>query len=390
MSRTIALLGSTGSIGTMTLEVVASQPGEFRVASLAAGRNIDLLLQQIEQFRPEIVSVADEEGRTAVRERFGSKVEVLVGLEGLIAVATHPEVDIVVTAVVGSIGLIPTVKALEAGKHIALANKETLVAAGHLVMDLAKQKGCAILPVDSEHSAIYQCLHRERSVDVDRILLTASGGSFRDKTRDEMRVATVSGALNHPNWAMGAKITIDSATLMNKGLEVIEAHWLFNMPYDRIDVLVHPESIVHSLVEFVDGSVLAQLGSPDMRIPIQYALSYPDRMPGSYKRLNLLEVGKLHFRKPDFERFPLLRMCFDAGRAGGSMPTVLNAANEVANEYFRMNLIGFLDIEQTVAHVMDRHQLLTNPSLEEVLEADAWARQQACQVVRELELGQEQ
>lgn len=387
MSRTIALLGSTGSIGTMTLDVVQSHPEEFRVATLAAGRNIDLLLLQIEQFRPEIVSVADEAGRDAVRARFGSQVEVLTGLEGLIACATHPDVDVVVTAVVGSVGLLPTMKALEAGKDIALANKETLVAAGHLVMDLAQTKGCAILPVDSEHSAIYQCLHRERPVDVDRIILTASGGSFRDKTREEMKVATVSGALNHPNWAMGAKITVDSATLMNKGLEVIEAHWLFGMPYDRIDVVVHPESIVHSLVEFVDGSVLAQLGSPDMRIPIQYALAYPNRMPAPFKRLNLLEVGQLHFRAPDFERFPLLRMCFDAGKAGGSMPTVLNAANEVANELFRKEQIGFLDIERTVERVMDRHTLLTHPSLEEVMEADAWARQQALEVVRNLETG---
>ncbi|ARU62491.1 1-deoxy-D-xylulose-5-phosphate reductoisomerase [Tumebacillus avium] len=387
MSRTIALLGSTGSIGTMTLDVVQSHPEEFRVATLAAGRNIDLLLLQIEQFRPEIVSVADEAGRDAVRARFGSQVEVLTGLEGLIACATHPDVDVVVTAVVGSVGLLPTMKALEAGKDIALANKETLVAAGHLVMELAQAKGCAILPVDSEHSAIYQCLHRERPVDVDRIILTASGGSFRDKTREEMQVATVSGALNHPNWAMGAKITVDSATLMNKGLEVIEAHWLFGMPYDRIDVVVHPESIVHSLVEFVDGSVLAQLGSPDMRIPIQYALAYPNRLPAPFKRLNLLEVGQLHFRAPDFERFPLLRMCFEAGKAGGSMPTVLNAANEVANELFRKEQIGFLDIERTVERVMDRHTLHTHPSLEDVMAADSWARQQALEVVRDLETG---
>jgi 1-deoxy-D-xylulose-5-phosphate reductoisomerase len=386
MSRTIALLGSTGSIGTMTLDVVAKHPEEFRVAALAAGRNIGLLLEQIEQFRPEIVSVADEAGRDAVRERFGSRVEVLVGEEGLISAAVHPDVDIVVTAVVGAVGLLPTMKALEAGKHIALANKETLVAAGHLVMELAKEKGCKILPVDSEHSAIFQCLHRERAVDVERIILTASGGSFRDKTREEMAVATVSGALKHPNWAMGAKITVDSATLMNKGLEVIEAHWLFDMPYDRIDVLVHPESIIHSLVEFVDGSVLAQLGSPDMRIPIQYALGYPERLHGAYKRLNLLEVGKLHFHEPDLERFPLLRMCYEAGRAGGSMPTVLNAANEVANEMFRRELIGFLDIEKTVERVMDRHRLLSHPSLEEVMEADAWARKTAQDIVRELEL----
>ncbi len=386
MSRTISLLGSTGSVGTMTLEVVAAHPEEFRVACLAAGRNTDLLIEQIEQFNPELVSVADEAGRALVRDRFGDRVNVMVGQEGLIAAATHPDVEIVVTAVVGAVGLLPTIRALEAGKHIALANKETLVAAGHLVMDLARSKGCHILPVDSEHSAIYQCLHRERSVDVDRLLITASGGSFRDKTREEMAVATVAGALNHPNWAMGAKITIDSATLMNKGLEVIEAHWLFDMPYERIDVLVHPESIIHSLVEFVDGSVMAQLGSPDMRIPIQYALGYPHRLPGQYKRLRLLEVGKLHFVEPDFDRFPLLRMCFEAGRAGGSMPTVLNAANEVANEMFRAEKIGFLDIEKTVERVMDRHKLTSYPSLDQVLEADAWARETAREVIRALEM----
>lgn len=384
MSRRIALLGSTGSIGTMTLDVVAAHPDEFQIVAMAAGRNVELLMEQIAVCRPQLVSVETEEGAAQIRSRFGSTVEVLVGSEGLVACATHPDADLVLTAVVGAAGLLPTLEALKAGKDIALANKESLITAGHLVTALAKEKGCQILPVDSEHSAIFQCLHRERPVDVERIIVTASGGSFRDKTREEMAVATVAGALQHPNWAMGAKITIDSATLMNKGLEVMEAHWLFDMPYDRIDVVVHPESIVHSLVEFVDGSVLAQLGASDMRIPIQYALGYPDRLPGAYKRLNLVEVAALHFHAPDLERFPCLQLCYDAGRAGGTLPTVLNAANEVANGLFRQEKIGFLDIERINALVMDRHTVAGHPSLDEVLHADAWARREAEKVAREI------
>lgn len=380
MSRSIAILGSTGSIGTATLDVVAAHSEEFRVVSLAAGRNVELLMQQIETFRPQLVSVSSVEGAQQIRSRFGSQVEVLVGAEGMVAVATHPEADIVLTAVVGAAGLLPTLKALEAGKDIALANKETLVAAGHLVNELAQAKGCQILPVDSEHSAIFQCLHRERPVDVEKIILTASGGAFRDKTREEMATATVANALNHPNWSMGAKITVDSATLMNKGLEVIEAHWLFNMPYDKIEVVVHPESIVHSLVEFVDGSVLAQLGAPDMRVPIQYALTYPTRLPGAYKRLNLVEAASLHFRAPDLERFPCLSLCFEAGRAGGTMPAVLNAANEIANALFLQEQIGFLDIEKVNGAVMERHAVIKHPSLEAVLDADAWARKAAKEI----------
>jgi len=382
MARTIAILGSTGSIGTSTLDVVAAHPEEYRVAAMAAGGNIDLLLEQIERFRPELVSVATEEGARRVREKFGSGVDVAVGQEGLIAVATHPDAGMVLTAVVGAAGLLPTLEALKTGKDIALANKETLVAGGHLVTELAREKGCSILPVDSEHSAIFQCLHAERSVDVERIIVTASGGSFRDKTREEMAAATVKGALAHPNWLMGAKLTVDSANLMNKGLEVMEAHWLFGMPYERIDVVIHPESIIHSLVEFVDGSVLAQLGAPDMRVPIQYALTYPTRLPGPYKRLNLIEAASLHFRAPDLERFPLLGLCFEAGKAGGSMPAVLNAANEVANELFRSERIGFLDIEHINRTVLERHDFIGHPSLEEVLAADAWARREAEAVAR--------
>jgi len=384
MARTFTILGSTGSIGTSALDVAAAHPEQFRVPALAAGRNLEVLFQQIETFRPELVSVATEEGARAVRERFGSQVEVMTGLEGLVAVATHPDADMVLTAVVGAAGLLPTVRALQAGKHIALANKETLVAAGHLVTALAKEKGLQLIPVDSEHSAIFQCLHNERRMDVERILLTASGGSFRDKTREEMAMATVSGALSHPNWSMGAKITIDSATLMNKGLEVIEAHWLFDMPYDQIEVVIHPESIIHSLVEFVDGSVLAQLGAPDMRVPIQYALTWPTRLSGAYKRLNLIETASLHFSAPDEERFPVLGYCYEAGRIGGSMPTALNAANEVANELFREEQIGFLDIERVIHTVLERHDVVAHPSLDEVLAVDAWARDAATDVARVL------
>lgn len=380
MSKSIAILGSTGSIGTQTLDVVVNHPEEFRVVSMAAGRNVDLLMQQIEQVRPRLVSVSTEEAAAQVRNRFGSTVEVLVGLEGMVAVATHPEADIVLTAVVGAAGLLPTLKALEVGKDIALANKETLVAAGHLVTELAEANGCKIIPVDSEHSAIFQCLHKERPVDVEKIILTASGGAFRDKTREEMAGATVAGALNHPNWSMGAKLTVDSATLMNKGLEVIEAHWLFDMPYDKIEVVVHPESIIHSLVEYVDGSVLAQLGAADMRVPIQYALTYPTRLPGAYKRLDLVEIAALHFRAPDLERFPMLGFAFEAGKTGGSMPAVMNAANEVANAMFQSEHIGFLDIEKVVRSVMERHSLINHPSLDEVLATDSWARDEAKRV----------
>lgn len=384
MVRRLALLGSTGSIGTATLEVVAEHPESFEVVGLAAGHNLDLLMEQIEQFRPQVVRVATEEGAAQVRSRFGSQVDVLAGDEGNVAVATHPEADVVLTALVGASGLVPTIEAIKADKMIALANKETLVAAGHLVTALAKEKGVAILPVDSEHSAIFQCLNGERHGDVERIIVTASGGSFRDKTREEMAKATVRGALNHPNWSMGAKITVDSATLMNKGLEVIEAHWLFDQPYDKIDVLVHPESIIHSLVEFSDGSMMAQLGAPDMKVPIQYALTYPGRLPSRVnKRLNLLEVAALHFRAPDFERFPMLGFAYDAGRAGGSLPTVLNAANEVANGLFLQEKIRFLDIERIVGTVMDRHTVISHPALEEVIAADAWAREIAWQTARE-------
>ncbi|WP_018132525.1 1-deoxy-D-xylulose-5-phosphate reductoisomerase [Effusibacillus pohliae] len=377
MPKKLAILGSTGSIGTQTLDVVASHPDEFEVVALAAGANLTRLFEQIERFRPALVSVATPELAAKVKERFGKAVQVEAGQAGLQAVATCPEADIVLTAVVGTMGLRPTLEAIAAGKDIALANKETLVAAGHLVTDLAARRGCRILPVDSEHSAIFQCVHGEQTKEVRRILLTASGGAFRDKKREEMARATREDALAHPNWSMGAKITVDSATLMNKGLEVIEAHWLFGLPYERIEVLIHPQSIVHSLVEFQDRSVLAQLGTPDMRVPIQYALSYPRRLAADWPSLDLLAVGTLTFREPDWDRFPILGLAYQAGKTGGSMPAVLNAANEAAVDLFLQEKIGFLEIEKTLLGVIEQHDPVGNPSLDEILFYDRWAREMA-------------
>ncbi|GAX90559.1 1-deoxy-D-xylulose-5-phosphate reductoisomerase [Effusibacillus lacus] len=372
--KKLAILGSTGSIGIQTLDVVASLPEQFEVIALAAGSNLPVLFEQIDRFQPAIVSVATPELAVQVKERYGTRLQVEAGHTGLQTVATVSEADLVVTAVVGTVGLRPTLAAVSAGKDIALANKETLVAAGHLVTELAAGRGTRILPVDSEHSAIFQCMHGGKASEVRRILLTASGGSFRDKTREEMARATREDALAHPNWSMGAKITVDSATLMNKGLEVIEAHWLFGIPYDRIEVLIHPQSIIHSLVEFQDRSVLAQLGTPDMRVPIQYALSYPDRLEANWPSLDLLKVGTLTFLEPDLVRFPVLGLAYEAGRTGGSMPAVLNAANEAAVELFLQGKIGFLDIERILMSVMEQHTPVSKPDLEEILHLDEWAR----------------
>lgn len=377
MAKKIAILGSTGSIGTQTLDVVAAHPDQFQVVALAAGSNLELLRKQINTFRPRLVSVASEKLAAQLRNEFGQTVAVECGEAGLQAVAVYPDAEIVLTAVVGTMGLRPTISALEAGKHIALANKETLVAAGHIVTELAARKGLQILPVDSEHSAIFQCIHGENQKSVRRILLTASGGSFRDRTRQEMAKATLSDALKHPNWSMGAKVTIDSATLMNKGLEVMEAHWLFGMPYEQIEVVIHPQSIIHSMVEFEDRSILAQMGTPDMRLPIQYALSYPERLTAHWPSLDLLSIGELTFRQPDLERFPILGMAFEAGKTGGTMPAVLNAANEAAVELFLQEQIGFLDIEAILADVLNHHAAVQAPSLDDILEYDAWARRAA-------------
>jgi 1-deoxy-D-xylulose-5-phosphate reductoisomerase len=377
MTKRISVLGSTGSIGRNTLDVIAHHPDSFAVSALTAGNNIELLIEQAIQFQPTLVSVANEQLADQARSRLPSNIEVAFGEEGLLRAATLNEVDLVVTAIMGSVGLQPTLAAIEAGKDIGLANKETLVTAGHLVMSLAAQKGTNLLPIDSEHSAIFQCLNGEKMSLVKKIILTSSGGSFRDLSREQLKDVTVEDALKHPTWSMGAKITIDSATMMNKGLEVIEAHWLFSMPYDQIEVVVHPQSIVHSMVEFVDASVMAQLGTPDMRVPIQYALSYPSRVPSPSKPLDLTEIETLHFRKMDYDRYPCLRLAFDSGRSGGTYPAVLNAANEVAVERFLNRSISFLTIEQILASVLDKHIPVSNPSLEEIMKADRWAREQA-------------
>lgn len=375
MTKKITILGSTGSIGTQALDVIAAAPEQFEVVGLAAGTNIDLLYKQAMQFKPKYVSVATAQLAEALRARLPHNIQVWSGDEALVEMAGDSESDVVLTAMVGSAGLSPTLAAIDAGKTIALANKETLVSAGHLVMDRARKKGVSILPVDSEHSAIFQCLNGERMSDVDKIVLTASGGSFRDKTRAELEGVTVEQALNHPNWSMGAKITIDSATMVNKGLEVIEAHWLFGLPYEQIEVLLHPESMIHSYVEFNDKSIIAQIGMPDMRVPIQYALTYPTRMKSPAKSLNFVELGKMTFRQLDFERYPCLRMAFEVGKSGGTAPTVFNAANEVAVARFLQGEIPFLAIEELIARAIDQHQVIANPDLETIQAVDLVTRQ---------------
>lgn len=377
--KRIALLGSTGSIGTSTLDVVAQHPEQFAVVALAAGTNVELLAEQVKTFRPQLVSVATKEAAFDLQAKLGHghQTEIVVGSEGMELVARHPEADFVMTAVVGSVGVAPTLAAIEEGKTIGLANKETLVCAGPVVMKAAQKKGVAIIPVDSEHSAIYQCLQGERREDLSRVIITASGGSFRHLTREELSNVTLEQALAHPNWSMGAKITIDSATMMNKGFEVIEAHWLFDLPYDKIETILHYESIIHSMVEFKDRAVMAQLGTPDMRVPIQYALSYPHRMPLMTEPLDLVKLGTLHFAGMDFGRYPLLQLAYECGRAGGTYTAVLNAANEVAVELFLKGSIGFLAIETIVRKTCDAHQGISNPTLEEIFAADHWARTQA-------------
>ncbi|WP_145021886.1 1-deoxy-D-xylulose-5-phosphate reductoisomerase [Paenibacillus sp. Y412MC10] len=368
--KKLSVLGSTGSIGTQTLDVVSKHPEHFQIEGLAAGSNVELLLRQVHQFRPKKVSVATKELAEQVKTQVSPGTEIFYGNEGLVEVAAGTDADTVVTAVVGSMGLHSTLAAIEAGKHIGLANKETLVTAGHLVTEAIKRKGVKMLPIDSEHSAIFQCLNGERRDDLAGITLTASGGSFRDLTREQLQTVTVEDALKHPNWSMGAKITIDSATMVNKGLEVIEAHWLFGLPYEQIHVLLHPESIIHSFVEFRDTSIIAQLGNPDMRVPIQYALTYPERWDSPAKRLSLAEVGKLHFREMDMERFPCLRLAFECGKMGGTATTAFNAANEVAVGRFLNREISFLQIEDIIEEVLDRHANIPNPQLADIEECD--------------------
>lgn len=371
--KKIAILGSTGSIGTQTLEVVREHKEELCVTALAAGRNKEKLKEQIKEFHPSLVSLADEKlAMELEQELAGSGVTVLHGMDGLVAVAGAEESDVVVTAVVGMMGILPTMEAIRRGKDIALANKETLVTAGHLIISMAKEYGVSILPVDSEHSAIFQCLHSARRQDVDKILLTASGGPFRGKTLADLEKVTLEDALKHPNWSMGRKITIDSSTMVNKGLEVMEAHWLFDVDYDQIEVVVQPQSIIHSMVQFVDGAILAQLGTPDMKVPIEYALFYPERRTLSGGRLDFGTLKSITFEKPDYEVFRGLSLALDAGKAGGTMPTVFNAANERAVAKFLKREIGYLDIIRLIEKCMNAHPVKENPSLEEILATEQW------------------
>jgi 1-deoxy-D-xylulose-5-phosphate reductoisomerase len=383
-TRRISLLGSTGSIGTQVLDVVRRSKGRFSVNGLAAGENVELLAEQIRQFRPEIVSVMTAELADQVRSMIEfADTEVLYGKEGYKAVATIDDADLVVSAMVGAAGLIPTLAALEAGKDVALANKESLVTAGPLVTSLAREKGASIIPIDSEHSAIFQCLRGHRKEDVRRIVLTASGGPFKDRNRDELVKVTPEEAVRHPKWSMGAKISVDSATLMNKGLEVIEARWLFDISVDRIDVVVHPQSIVHSMVEFIDGSVLAQMGIPDMRVPIAYALVWPGRLELDLPSLNLIESGSLSFEMPHFEKFPCLGLAYDAAREGGTATTALNAANEVAVDAFLQGRMGFTAIQEVVREVIEAFPVEDIRDLDDVLKADALARLRAEGIILE-------
>lgn len=374
--KNISILGSSGSIGTQALDVVRNNSEDFKVVGLAVNKNIDLLYDQILEFNPQVVCVMDEKCAHTLKKMLGnSRTEVLAGLDGLISVATLNEADTVLVAVMGMIGLIPTLKAIECNKRIALANKETIVAGGPLVREASKKSNTAIIPVDSEHSAIFQCLQSsQEKKEVERILITASGGPFRGRRIDELSDVTPEQAIAHPNWNMGKKISVDSATLMNKGLEVIEAHWLFEMDFDKIDVVIHPESIIHSMVEYVDGSVIGQLGETDMRIPIMYALSYPMRMKGTFKKLNLIDVGKLTFEEPDYNTFRCLKLAYEAGKRGGTMPAVLNAANEVAVDLFLQGKIKFLHIPDIVEQSMMNHICISNPSLDDILEADSMTR----------------
>jgi len=373
----ISILGSTGSIGCNTLKVI-EHLGGIRVVAMAAGRNIEKFAAQVTRFQPDLVSVDNEESAQELSLLLGGiRPEILYGSEGLVAVATHSDAETVVSATVGAVGFVPTLRAIEAGKRIALANKETLVMAGELMTAAAAKSGAEILPVDSEHNAIHQCLRGEKCSEVTRLILTASGGPFRESSKAEIAAATREQALNHPNWSMGDKISIDSATLMNKGLEVIEARWLFGFDADQISVIVHPQSVIHSMIEMVDGSVIAQLGVTDMKHPIQYALTYPDRQAGCLESLDFGKLSKLTFEEPDLDRFPCLGLAYDALRTGGTMPAVLNAANEIGVKAFLDGKIGLADIAAVNKGVMNEHTALPADSLDAVLSADQWARSRA-------------
>jgi 1-deoxy-D-xylulose-5-phosphate reductoisomerase len=365
--KKISLLGSTGSIGTQALDIVRQNPLKFRIISLACNKNIEMLKGQIEEFDPEFVVVFDKEKADLLK----AEIPVYSGLDGLVRAAKSVETDAVLNSLVGSIGVIPTYKAIKAKKDILLANKETLVTAGDRIMEQVRRQDVALNPIDSEHSAIFQSLNGEKKEAISRLILTCSGGAFRNRTRDQMKSLKADDALKHPNWNMGKKITIDSATLMNKGFEVIEARMLFGIPYENIDVVIHPESIIHSLVEFIDTSVIAQIGWPDMKIPIQYALSHPERIRNNLKPLDLAAVSQLNFKKPDLDSFPCLGFAYEAGRTGGTMPAVMNAANEIAVEYFLQDKISFLDIPRIIREEMDNHKIIKHPGVDEIMAVDA-------------------
>jgi 1-deoxy-D-xylulose-5-phosphate reductoisomerase len=380
--KAITLLGSTGSIGTQTLDILESHPEDFRLVGIAAGNNVELLAQQVRQFKPEIVAICNEtkldDLKTAIADLDPQPI-ILAGDDGVVEVARYGDAEAVITGIVGCAGLLPTLAAIEAGKDIALANKETLIAGGPVVLPLVEKHGVKLLPADSEHSAIFQCLQGVPDRGLRRIILTASGGAFRDWPVEKLPQVTVADALKHPNWSMGRKITVDSATLMNKGLEVIEAHYLFGQDYDDIDIVIHPQSIIHSLIELQDTSVLAQLGWPDMRLPLLYAISWPDRVYTDWEPLDLVKAGTLTFREPNHAKYPCMDLAYAAGRAGGTMTAVLNAANEKAVELFLDEKIGYLDIAKVIERVCDRHRddLVAQPSLEDILTVDQWARREA-------------
>lgn len=370
--KNIVLLGSTGSIGTQTLDVVRSYKEDLHVVALAAGSSVEKMEQQIREFSPSYAVMWSEGAAKDLKQRVSDlQVQVLTGMDGLLAISVLPEADVVLTAIVGMIGIRPTIAAIEAGKDIALANKETLVTAGHIIMPLAKKHGVKILPVDSEHSAIFQSLNGEPKDKIRQILLTASGGPFRGFTKEQLTNVKAEDALKHPNWTMGRKITIDSATMVNKGLEVMEAGWLFHVPPEKITVVVQPQSIIHSMVEYVDGAVIAQLGVPDMKLPIQYALFYPDRRPMQENNIDFFKLGRITFEEPDMEVFTGLKLAYEAFRAGGSMPTVFNAANEKAVSLFLQDKIGFLDIPELIGACMQNHHVIADPTVEQILEAEA-------------------
>lgn len=368
--KNIAVLGSTGSIGTQTLEIVRAND-DLNVVSLAAGSNIEMLEKQIREFKPQVVCVYNEKKAEELKIKVSdTDVKIVTGMDGLIETAVIKTADIVLTAVVGMIGIRPTIAAIKAGKDIALANKETLVTAGHIIIPLAKEYGIRILPVDSEHSAIFQSLQGNKKSQLSKILLTASGGPFRNTPKEDLKNVTVKDALKHPNWSMGRKITIDSATMVNKGLEVIEAKWLFDVDIDNIEVVVQPQSLIHSMVEYVDGGIMAQLGTPDMKLPIQYALFYPDRRPLDGKRVNFFDIANITFFKPDRDKFKGFDLAFRAGKTGGSLPTIYNAANELAVSKFLNEEIRFLDIPELIEAAMNNHKVIDNPSLEQILESE--------------------